>query len=207
MDRAYGDATLALFPYRPELDQSGALLRSLGAGVPAVAYDVGGLGDPIRDFGAGRVVPAGDVAGMAAAVRELLDDPDALSRRAPEPGGRATRSPGTRPPSPTSTSTGSSCEALRTSVRRQLALEREQAGLIRDCVEAERAYVRAPREDAEERYGDYQDLVETGTELLAELRDNYAATLEETTAAEYETAFDAVVLKHLPRFALELEDT
>ena len=80
VDRAYGDATLALFPYRPELDQSGALLRSLGAGVPAVAYDVGGLGDPIRDFGAGRVVPAGDVAGMAAAVRELLDDPDALSR-------------------------------------------------------------------------------------------------------------------------------
>src|SRR5690348_12299779 len=44
VDRALGEATVAVFPYRPELDQSGALLRALGAGVPAVAYDVGGLG-------------------------------------------------------------------------------------------------------------------------------------------------------------------
>jgi glycosyltransferase involved in cell wall biosynthesis len=78
VERAYGDATLSLFPYRPELDQSGALLRSLGAGVPGVAYDVGGLGEPIREFDAGRVVPAGDVEALAAAVRELLDDPAAL---------------------------------------------------------------------------------------------------------------------------------
>ena len=59
IDRAFGDATVAVFPYRPELDQSGALLRALGAGVPAVAYDVGGIAEPIRRFGAGRVVPAG----------------------------------------------------------------------------------------------------------------------------------------------------
>jgi glycosyltransferase involved in cell wall biosynthesis len=78
VDRALGDSTLALFPYRPELDQSGALLRALGAGVPVVAYDVGGLGDPVRAFGAGRVVAAGDVSAMAQAVRELLDDPRAL---------------------------------------------------------------------------------------------------------------------------------
>ena len=39
---------VALFPYRPELDQSGALLRALGAGVPAVAYDVGGIAEPVR---------------------------------------------------------------------------------------------------------------------------------------------------------------
>ena len=79
VDRAYGDATLAIFPYKPGLDQSGTLLRALGAGVPAVAYDVGGLGENIRRFEAGRVVPAGDVEAMAAAVRELLDDPDALA--------------------------------------------------------------------------------------------------------------------------------
>ena len=42
LDRALGDSTVALFPYRPEIDQSGALLRALGAGVPAVVYDVGG---------------------------------------------------------------------------------------------------------------------------------------------------------------------
>jgi glycosyltransferase involved in cell wall biosynthesis len=78
VDRAFGDATIALFPYRPELDQSGALLRALGAGVPAVAYDVGGVAEPVRRFGAGRVVPAGDVEALAAAVHELLRDPAAL---------------------------------------------------------------------------------------------------------------------------------
>jgi glycosyltransferase involved in cell wall biosynthesis len=79
LDRALSEATVALFPYRAELDQSGAMLRALGAGVPAVVYDVGGLGDPIRAFGAGRVVAAGDVEALTAAARELLDDPAALA--------------------------------------------------------------------------------------------------------------------------------
>jgi glycosyltransferase involved in cell wall biosynthesis len=79
LDRALGDATVALFPYRAELDQSGALLRALGAGVPAVVYDVGGLAEPVRAYGAGRVVPAGDVGALAAAARELLGDPAALA--------------------------------------------------------------------------------------------------------------------------------
>jgi glycosyltransferase involved in cell wall biosynthesis len=79
VDRALGDATVAVFPYRPELDQSGALLRALGAGVPAVAYDVGGIAEPVERFGAGRVVPAGDVEALGAALRELLDDRDALA--------------------------------------------------------------------------------------------------------------------------------
>ena len=79
VDRLHGEATVALFPYRPEIDQSGSLLRALGAGVPAVVYDVGGLPEPVREFGAGRVVPAGDVEALAAAARELLDDPQALA--------------------------------------------------------------------------------------------------------------------------------
>ena len=79
LDRALADATVAVFPYRAELDQSGALLQALGAGVPAVAYDVGGLAEPIESYGAGRVVPAEDVDALTAAVRELLDDPAALS--------------------------------------------------------------------------------------------------------------------------------
>ena len=70
---------MALFPYRPEIDQSGALLRALGAGVPVVTYDVGGLAEPVRRFEAGRVVPAGDVDALAEAARELLDDEDALA--------------------------------------------------------------------------------------------------------------------------------
>jgi glycosyltransferase involved in cell wall biosynthesis len=79
LDRALSEATVAVFPYRAELDQSGALLQALGAGVPAVAYDVAGLGEPIRAFAAGRVVPAGDVDALAAAVEELLGDTAALA--------------------------------------------------------------------------------------------------------------------------------
>jgi glycosyltransferase involved in cell wall biosynthesis len=72
IDATLAETAVALFPYRAELDQSGALLRALGAGVPAVVYDVGGLGDPIRTYGAGRVVEPGDVKGFARAIRELL---------------------------------------------------------------------------------------------------------------------------------------
>ena len=92
-------------------------------------------------------------------------------------------------------------------IERQLDLfERDQRGLIDDCIAAERAYDRAPRDEAEERYGDYVDLVETGTEVLAGLRDNFAATLDEETATEYENAFNTAVLKRFRRFALEIED-
>jgi glycosyltransferase involved in cell wall biosynthesis len=77
--RLHAEATVAVFPYRPEIDQSGSLLRALGAGVPAVVYDVGGLAEPVRAFGAGRVVPAGDVEALGAALDELLSDPDALA--------------------------------------------------------------------------------------------------------------------------------
>jgi hypothetical protein len=92
-------------------------------------------------------------------------------------------------------------------IDRQLDLfEREHAGLIRDCQAAERAYDQAGRDEAEERYGDYVDLVETGTELLADLRDNFAASLDEAAAEEYEAAFTRAVLKRLPRFGLEIEN-
>jgi glycosyltransferase involved in cell wall biosynthesis len=79
LDRALSESTVAVFPYRAEIDQSGALLQALGAGVPAVVYDVAGLGEPIRRFGAGRVVPAGDVEALTDAVRELLGNADALA--------------------------------------------------------------------------------------------------------------------------------
>jgi glycosyltransferase involved in cell wall biosynthesis len=80
LDRALSEATVAVFPYRAELDQSGALLQALGAGVPAVVYDVAGLGEPVRAYGAGTVVPAGDVDALTEAVRDLLADRDALAR-------------------------------------------------------------------------------------------------------------------------------
>jgi hypothetical protein len=97
---------------------------------------------------------------------------------------------------------------FKEAIARQLDLfEREHAGLIADCDAAEDAYDRADRDEAEERYGDYLDLVETGTELLADLRDNYAASLEGSVAEEYEDAFNRAVVKRLPRFAVDLENT
>ncbi len=79
IDRALSESTIAVFPYRAELDQSGALLRALGAGVPAVVYDIGGLGETVSAYGAGRVVAPDDVEGLGNALRELLDDESALA--------------------------------------------------------------------------------------------------------------------------------
>jgi glycosyltransferase involved in cell wall biosynthesis len=79
IQRALGEATVALFPYRAEIDVSGALLRALGAGVPAIVYDIGGLGEIVGRFRAGAVVEPGDVGGMALALQSLLEDEDALA--------------------------------------------------------------------------------------------------------------------------------
>ncbi|HST14770.1 MAG TPA: glycosyltransferase [Gaiellaceae bacterium] len=79
LDRALSEATVAVFPYRAELDQSGALLQALGAGVPAVVYDVGGLGELVTAYAAGTVVPAGDVDALTEAIGVLLGDAEALA--------------------------------------------------------------------------------------------------------------------------------
>lgn len=93
-------------------------------------------------------------------------------------------------------------------INRQLDLfEREESALVADCEEAERAYDAAGRDEAEERYGDYVDLVETATDLLAGLRDNFAQTMDEDAAEEYEAEFNRAVVKRLPRFGLEIEDS
>ena len=92
-------------------------------------------------------------------------------------------------------------------IDRQLALFVEQhAELLRECEEAIAKYDAAERESAEELYGDYVDLVETGTEALADMRDRFAQTLCERDAEEYEAEFNRAVVKKLPRFALEIEN-
>jgi len=92
-------------------------------------------------------------------------------------------------------------------IRRQLDLFGEEcADLIAECEAAERAYDAAGRDEAEERYSKYLDLVETGTERLAELRDNFAFSMAEAAAEAYEAEFNQAVQARLPRFALEIED-
>ena len=90
-------------------------------------------------------------------------------------------------------------------VERQLELfETEHAGLIRDCESALDAYDAAPRDEAEERYGDYVDAVDAARDALLEYRDGYARTLGAEAAEEYEDVFNGLVRKRLPRLGLEL---
>jgi hypothetical protein len=92
-------------------------------------------------------------------------------------------------------------------IDRQLDLfEQEDADFLARVEAAERDYDRSDREDAEEVYGRFQELVEHGTEALAELRDAYASTLDGDAADEYVAEFNAAVHRRLPRFALEIDD-
>jgi hypothetical protein len=79
----------------------------------------------------------------------------------------------------------------------------EHRDLIDDVAARLETYNGAERGDAEELYGDYVDSVETGTEILAEMRDHYAATLEDPDS--YLRAFQRGVERRLRPFAAELE--
>ncbi len=92
-------------------------------------------------------------------------------------------------------------------IGRQLDIfERDEQFVIEEVNERLEAYNNANREEAEELYGDYIDAVETGTELLADMRDDYARTLEEGIDAQYQREFNRAVAKRLPPFALEIEN-
>jgi len=92
-------------------------------------------------------------------------------------------------------------------IKQQLEFfESDDAEYLQRVTAANEAYDRADREDSEELYGDYMELVESGTEVLAEMRDRYAQTLDEDHAAEYSREFNKAVLKRWPDFALEIED-
>jgi hypothetical protein len=85
-------------------------------------------------------------------------------------------------------------------IRTQIDLfERDHADLLAECDAAEAAYDAAPREEAEERYGAYQDLLETAADALADMRDAYAQPLDDGAAEEYIAAFDRTVVRRYPR--------
>jgi hypothetical protein len=82
----------------------------------------------------------------------------------------------------------------------------DEAALIAECREKERAYDRTERDEAEEAYGDYMDVVEAATEALADMRDRFARTLDEDVAEQYEDEFNRAVRKRWPPFGLEIEN-
>ncbi|HWN20577.1 MAG TPA: hypothetical protein VNP93_01280 [Gaiellaceae bacterium] len=84
-------------------------------------------------------------------------------------------------------------------MRRQLdLLTEDEAELLSEADEAERAYDAAERDDAEEAYGDYQLVLDALADRLIDLRVTYAATLDEEAALEYEAAFDGAAMKRFP---------
>ena len=82
----------------------------------------------------------------------------------------------------------------------------EHAGLLEEVRDAKRNYDRAERDDAEESYGDYVDVVEAATEALAGMRWAFARTLDESAAEEYEAAFNRAVQKRWPPLGLEIDN-
>jgi len=82
--------------------------------------------------------------------------------------------------------------------------ERDHRDVIKEAYVRLDIYNRGGRDEAEELYGDYLDAVETGTEILADMRDNYAQSLDD--ADGYLREFNQAVVRRLPPFALEIEN-
>ena len=82
----------------------------------------------------------------------------------------------------------------------------EAHGLLEEVRVAKARYDRADRDEAEEVYGDYVDVVEAATEALADMRWRYAGTLDEAAAEEYEAAFNRAVQKRWPPLGLEIDN-
>jgi hypothetical protein len=93
-------------------------------------------------------------------------------------------------------------------VARQLDVfaEDEAHGLLEEVRDAKAAYDRAERDESEELYGDYMDVVEAATEALADMRWKYAATLDDESTEEYEDAFNRAVRKRWPPLGLEIDN-
>ncbi len=81
---------------------------------------------------------------------------------------------------------------------------RDHSAVLDEVEQRLAAYNRADRSEAEELYGDYADAVETGTEMLADMRDHYARTVDDPD--EYVRAFNRAVVRRLPEFSLEIEN-
>jgi hypothetical protein len=91
-------------------------------------------------------------------------------------------------------------------VARQLDLfAADHAGLLADCEAALRAYDAAPADEAEERYGDYVDLVDAVRDELESLRNGYARTLDAETVEPYEAAFAVEARRRFPSHAPEFD--
>jgi hypothetical protein len=88
-------------------------------------------------------------------------------------------------------------------IGRQLDIfQADNRGDIQEARDRLDAYNRADRDEAEELYGDYLLHVDALKDVLEDIRDTYAHTLEDGVDEEYEREFNRAVAKRLPPFAL-----
>ena len=92
-------------------------------------------------------------------------------------------------------------------VARQLDLvAADEVGLLEEAAAAEAAWNAAPREEAEERYGDLQLVLDALGDRLLDVREAYAATLDESAAESYREAFGSAARKRFGLAAAILAD-
>jgi glycosyltransferase involved in cell wall biosynthesis len=77
--RLFAGSRLVVLPYRAA-NQSGVVHVAQGFGRPVVATDVGDLADAVGDGVSGLVVPPDDPHALAAAIEQLLGDPEQAAR-------------------------------------------------------------------------------------------------------------------------------
>lgn len=71
MAALYSCADMIVVP-SPVENLPNTLLEAMACGVPAVAFDTGGMADAVREGVTGHLVRSGDTAALAAAIRQLL---------------------------------------------------------------------------------------------------------------------------------------
>lgn len=80
---------------------------------------------------------------------------------------------------------------------------REHADLMDRIADLRDTYNRSDRDDAEEAFGDYSDAHAVAAELLEEMRNAYARTVDD--ADGYVATFNRAVKRRLPETATELD--
>jgi hypothetical protein len=92
-------------------------------------------------------------------------------------------------------------------VQRQLDLfAADEAELLAEAHEAEQAWDRADRDEAEEAYGNLQLVLDAIGDRLLDIREAYAGTLDETAAEDYRAAFARAARKRFGHAATILDD-
>jgi hypothetical protein len=91
-------------------------------------------------------------------------------------------------------------------VRRQLDLfEDDEHVLLTEAAEADAAWTTATAEDSEELYGDYQLVMDAIGERLHDVRESYAAALDDGPAEAYRAEFNRAAKKRFGRYAAFLD--